>query len=166
MDHVGSLWTPDGERPVDTSRPGPSADADSGGAPAPSDAEEAALAMAAQAIGLDLSTMSPEEREQLRAELAEMTRVRAQVAATPVSEVLTSHLMRFFDLALIYLDATPPKFHEAAVVIEAFRSVIDSAGDELGEHEQMLRDTLGQAQMVFVQVKESLDAVAGPDGAG
>jgi hypothetical protein len=166
MDHVGSLWTPDGERPVDTSRPGPSADADNAGAPAPSDAEEAALAMAAQAIGLDLSTMSPEEREQLRAELAEMTRVRAQVAATPVSEVLTSHLMRFFDLALIYLDATPPKFHEAAVVIEAFRSVIDSAGDELGEHEQMLRDTLGQAQMVFVQVKESLDAVAGPDGAG
>jgi hypothetical protein len=164
MDHVGSLWTPDGERPVDTSRPATSAGDDAG-----DDAdggEEAALAMAAQAIGLDLSTMSPEEREQLRAELAEMTRVRAQVAATPVSEVLTSHLMRFFDLALIYLDATPPKFHEAAVVIEAFRSVIDSAGDELGEHEQMLRDTLGQAQMVFVQVKESLDAVAGPDGVG
>lgn len=163
MVDVGSLWTPEGERPVDTSRPAASADADADGAGA---GEEAALAMAAQAIGLDLSTMSPEEREQLRAELAEMTRVRAQVAATPVSEVLTSHLMRFFDLALIYLDATPPKFHEAAVVIEAFRAVIDSAGDELGEHQQMLRDTLGQAQMVFVQVKESLDAAAGTAGAG
>jgi hypothetical protein len=35
---LATLWTPDGERPVDTSRPGPSADADSAGAPAPSDA--------------------------------------------------------------------------------------------------------------------------------
>lgn len=114
--------------------------------------------MAAQAIGLDLSTMSEDERRQLREELAEMTRVRAQVAATPVGEVLTSHLMRFFDLALIYLDATPPRFHESAVVIESFRAVLDATGGELGEHEQMLRDTLAQAQMVFVQVKESLDA--------
>jgi hypothetical protein len=161
MDDVGSLWTPDGERPVDTSRPaGPPTD------PGGADPEEAALAMAAQAIGLDLSTMSAEERDQLRAELAEMTRVRAQVAATPVSEVLTSHLMRFFDLALIYLDATPPRFHEAAVVIESFRAVLDATGDELGEHQQMLRDTLAQAQMVFVQVKESMDAVAGTTPSG
>ncbi len=122
--------------------------------------------MAAQAIGLDLGSMSEDERRQLREELAEMTRVRAQVAATPVGEVLTSHLMRFFDLALIYLDATPPRFHEAAVVIESFRAVLDATGNELGEHEPMLRDTLAQAQMVFVQVKESLDSISGSAGEG
>ena len=119
--------------------------------------------MAAQAIGLDLSTMSEEDRQQLREELAEMTRVRAQVAATPVGEVLTSHLMRFFDLVLIYLDASPPKFNDAAVVIEAFRAVLDTVGDQLGEHQAMLRDTLGQAQMVFVQVKDAMDAAEAGD---
>jgi len=155
---MGSLWTPDGERPVDTSAPQP-ADAADAGVPQ----EDEALAMAAQAIGLDLSTMSDEDRQQLREELAEMTRVRAQVAATPVGEVLTSHLMRFFDLVLIYLDASPPKFNDAAVVIEAFRAVLDTVGDQLGEHQAMLRDTLGQAQMVFVQVKDAMDAAEAGD---
>ena len=159
---MGSLWTPDGERPVDTSAPQTPATGDAA-ADAGVPQEDEALAMAAQAIGLDLSTMSDEDRQQLREELAEMSRVRAQVAATPVGEVMTSHLMRFFDLVLIYLDASPPKFNDAAVVIESFRAVLDAVGDQLGEHQAMLRDTLGQAQMVFVQVKDAMDAAEAGD---
>ena len=154
---MGSLWTPDGEHQVE--RPGP--DTSTTPVDGPAEDSDVALAQAAEALGLDLETMSPEERAQLAAELAEMARVRAEVASTPVAEVLTSYLTRFFDLALIYLDATPPRFNDAAVVIESFRAVLDTVGGDLGEHEPVLRQALAQAQMVFVKVREASEAAAG-----
>lgn len=164
---MSSLWTPDGERPV-ARKPAPESTTSSGAASAPidptgvdpADTDPGAdpLRAAAAALGLDLDAMTEEERTQLAAELEEMMQVRRQVAATPASEMLTNYLMRFFDLATIYLEAEPPAFAEAATVIEAFRSVLDGVGDRLGEHEPLLREALGQAQMVFVQVKNAAGA--------
>lgn len=164
---MSSLWTPDGERPV-ARKPASESTAPSGTASAPidptgidpADTDPGAdpLRAAAAALGLDLDAMTEEERTQLAAELEEMMQVRRQVAATPASEMLTNYLMRFFDLATIYLEAEPPAFAEAATVIEAFRSVLDGVGDRLGEHEPLLREALGQAQMVFVQVKNAAGA--------
>ena len=158
---MSSLWTPDGERPVSRSAPegaGAGDPADEGGtgaegAPGAGDP----LRAAAAALGLDLDAMSAEDRAQLEVELNEMMQVRRQVAATPAAEMLTNYLMRFFDLATIYLEADPPAFAEAATVIEAFRSVLDGVGDRLGDSEPLLREALGQAQMVFVQVKNATE---------
>ena len=93
-----------------------------------------------------------------------MMRVRREVAATPAAEMLTNYLMRFFDLATIYLESEPPAFAEAATVIEAFRCVLDGIGDRLGENEPLLREALGQLQMIFVQVKNATEGAA-PDAA-
>ncbi|UDY36218.1 hypothetical protein [Dermatobacter hominis] len=153
---MSSLWTPDGERPVgrgtaDAADAGPD---DAAGAP-PEGTDP--LRAAAAALGLDLDRMTDEDRAQLEVELNEMMQVRRQVAATPAAEMLTNYLMRFFDLATIYLEADPPAFAEAATVIEAFRSVLDGVGDRLGDSEPLLREALGQAQMVFVQVKNATE---------
>ena len=94
--------------------------------------------------------------------MPKMMRVRREVAATPAAEMLANYLMRFFDLATIYLEGEPPAFAEAATVIEAFRSVLDGLGDRLGEHRPMLTEALGQLQMVFVQVKQGTEH-ASPD---
>jgi hypothetical protein len=120
------------------------------------------LRAAAAAIGVDLDSLTEEERNQLQTELNEMMRVRREVAATPAAEMLANYLMRFFDLATIYLEGEPPAFAEAATVIEAFRSVLDGLGDRLGEHRPMLTEALGQLQMVFVQVKQGTEN-ASPD---
>ncbi len=134
---MGSLWTPDGEHQV----PPTSAPANrtrckrpAGGATpaAGSDPSGDTLRAAAAAIGVDLDSMDEDERNQLQAELAEMMRVRREVAATPASEMLTNHMMRLFDLATIYLEGEPPAFAEAATVIEAFRAMLDGVGDRLG----------------------------------
>ncbi len=146
---MSSLWTPDGERPV--SRPD-DADADPGAAGA--DANEP-LRAAAQALGIDLDTLSGEERQELAAELAEMMRVRREIAAAPAAEMIANHLIRFLDLATIYLEGEPPAFAEAATAIEAFRCVLDGLGDRLGDHRPMLTEALGQVQMMFVQVKQA-----------
>jgi len=149
---MSSLWTPDGERPV-------------GAQDAPGDAAGTdPLRAAASALGVDLDSLNAEERAQLQAELAEMMRVRREVAATPASEMLANYLMRFFDLATIYLETEPPSFGEAATVIEAFRAVLDGLGDRLGEHQPMLTEALGQLQMVFVQVKQGTEGVAPDSG--
>jgi hypothetical protein len=152
---MSSLWTPDGERPVNR-EPEPSS---------PAGEDELTgdpLRAAAAALGVDLDSLTPDERNQLQAELAEMMRVRREVAATPAAEMLANYLMRFFDLATIYLESEPPAFGEAATVIEAFRSVLDGLGDRLGEHQPTLTEALGQLQMVFVQVKQATESTA-PD---
>jgi hypothetical protein len=157
---MSSLWTPDGERPVgrDTSGSAAAPGATEPGSPTGTDP----LREAAKAMGVDLDSLTDEERAQLQAELSEMMRVRREVAATPAAEMLTNYLMRFFDLATIYLEGEPPAFGEAATVIEAFRVLLEGVGDRLGENEPLLREALGQLQMIFVQVKEA-NAGAAPD---
>ena len=147
---MSSLWTPDGERPV--GRPDDLAEPVATG----SDASEP-LRAAAEALGIDLDQLSAEERAELAAELAEMMRVRREIAATPAAEMIANHLIRFLDLATIYLEGEPPAFAEAATTIEAFRCVLEGLGDRLGEHRPMLTEALGQVQMIFVQVKQATE---------
>ena len=84
-----------------------------------------------------------------------MMRVRREIAAAPAAEMIANHLIRFLDLATIYLEGEPPAFAEAATAIEAFRCVLDGLGDRLGDHRPMLTEALGQVQMMFVQVKQA-----------
>src|SRR5690606_28132025 len=113
------------------------------------------LRSAAASLGVDLDSLTDEEREELRSELTEMMRVRREIAATPAAEMVSNHLIRFLDLATIYLEADPPAFGEAATAIEAFRAVLEGVGDRLGDHRPMLTEALGQIQMIFVQVKQA-----------
>jgi hypothetical protein len=115
------------------------------------------LRAAAAALGVDLDAMTDEERAQLAEELDEMLRVRREISNTPAAEMVSNHLIRFLDLATIYLEADPPAFAEAATAIEAFRAVLEGLGDRLGEHRPMLTEALGQVQMIFVQVKQAHD---------
>jgi hypothetical protein len=146
---MSSLWTPDGERPVGRS------DTSAGATDQPELDAGDPLRAAAEALGVDLDALSAEERQQLAAELAEMMAVRREIAATPASEMIANHLIRFLDLATIYLEGEPPAFAEAATAIEAFRCVLEGLGDRLGEHRPMLTEALGQVQMIFVQVKQA-----------
>lgn len=150
---MSSLWTPGGERPV---TPKPEEDAPGADISEP-------LRAAAQALGIDIDTMSAEDRAALAAELEEMMQVRRQIASTPASEMIATHMIRFLDLATIYLESDPPAFAESATAIEAYRAVLEGLGDRLGEHEPMLGEALGQVQRMFVQVKEASDGRA-PQG--
>lgn len=143
---MSSLWTPDGERPIEPAKAAPVDSVGDAGEP---------LRAAAKALGIDLDTLSAEDRESLANELAEMMRIRQEVAATPASEMIANHMIRFLDLATIYLESEPPAFSEAATAIEAFRSVLEGLGDRLGDNRPMLVEALGQVQMIFVQVKQA-----------
>ena len=137
-----SLWTPGGEVPVDrggtpepdTARPGPDRAAIS----------DEVLAEAAAAAGLDLESLSPDERAQLEDMLTEMAEAQSRLASTPAAQVLANHLGGIYELARIHLSQDPPQFDEASLAIDAFAAVLDAVEPRLGEDGPALRDALRQ----------------------
>ena len=123
---MSGLWTPGGDEP---SQPG------SGAASEPSEDEVAAL------------------RE-----------LHARLASTPVADVIANHAIGIWQLALVHLGVvTPPDeqgnrpapdLASAGLAIDALAALVDGLAERLGEGEEMLREALGQAQMLFVEVAE------------
>ncbi len=130
---MSTLWTPSGEH-----QPAPEAPPDSGAPPA---ADEP----------------TAEEVEALRA-------VHARLVATPVEDVVANHALGIWQLALVHLGVvTPPAADDrrptpdlaaAGLAIDALAALVDGLGERLGAHEQVLRDALTQAQMLFVEVSD------------
>jgi Domain of unknown function (DUF1844) len=132
---VSSLWTPSGEhRPEPDEPDGPTEPTAAAGPPA-----------------------DPEVAEELE-------RLREQLAATPVADILANHAVGLWQLAIVHLvpDAqTPPRLDEARLAIDAMAALVEGLGDRLGEHEAPLRDALSQLRLAYVQVTEG-DAPEAP----
>jgi hypothetical protein len=155
-----SLWTPGGVVPVDRSWPEPAAASASPGRPAIS---EEMLAEAAEAAGIDLESLSAEERSQLESMMLEMAEAQARLASAPAAEVLVNHLGGMYELARIHLSQDPPRFDDAALAIDALAGVLDAVEPRLGPDGPALRDAVKQLQMAFVQLRERAEAQ--PDSA-
>jgi hypothetical protein len=134
---MSSLWTPEGERPVNRPR---------------SDAPREASSTA-QPGWPEGSELTADERAQAEELAREMAAVRDQLARTPAAVVIANHVMGFYELAAIHLSQQPPNFAEASVAIDAMASVLDKLRGRLGENEQTLRDALAQLQMAYVQLQ-------------
>ena len=135
---MSSLWTPSGEhQPPEGPPPGAGGDP-----PSPPDR------------GPD---PSPEEIEALR-------EVHARLVATPVEDVIANHALGLWQVALVHLGVitppdetgTPPApdLASAGLAIDAMAALVDGLGPRLGVHEEVLRDALTQAQMLFVEVSD------------
>ena len=130
-----SLWTPEGEHPVD----GPDAD--------------------------PYESLSDEDRTRLEDAAAEMAEVRRQLASVPAEVVVANHLMGLYELAAIHLSQQPPNFEAGRLAIDALGAVVDALADRLGDAEPTLRDALAQIRLAFVQLQGGSEATAGEDGA-
>jgi hypothetical protein len=126
---VSGLWTPSGEH---------------GAEPEP----------ATEAVEDDYLTdeeLDPEVVEELR-------RVRAEIAATPVEDLVARHAVGLWELAYLHLspdEDRPVRLDQAAVAIDAMGGIVDTLGDRLGDHAPALRDALGQLRMAFVEVQRA-----------
>jgi hypothetical protein len=126
---VSTIWTPSGEHE-----------------PEPSNEENEA----AEASGPPGEPGDPELEAELR-------RLREQLAATPVADIVANHAVGMWQLAIVHLAPegdTPPNLDEARLAIDAMAALVEGMGDRLGEHETPLRDALAQLRLVFVQVSE------------
>lgn len=127
---VSSLWTPSGEHepaPDEPVAPGTSDDAGP-----PREVDDPAMA------------------EELR-------RVRAELAATPVVDILANHAVGLWQLAVLHLtpeEGIAPRLDEAGLAIDAMAALVESLGDRFGPHAEPLRDALAQLRLAFVQVRD------------
>lgn len=140
-----SLWTPGGEHEVPRQ-------------PTPPPAPPGAPAGGAGALGLDpetqaaLDAMSPEERAQAEAMIADMAQARAEIASTPAAVVVANHAMGLYELAAIHLSQQPPNLAEAGVAVDALAALTKALEGRLGENEATLTQALNQLQMAFVEL--------------
>jgi hypothetical protein len=132
-----TLWTPDGEHPVDREPPRPAE------TEAPPEGEEG---------GDPLAGLSPEEREQALAMAQEMDQVRRELASVPAAVVVANHAMGLYELAAIHLSTDPPNFPEAQLAIDGVSALVEGLQGRLGENEPTLRDALGQLRLAYVQL--------------
>lgn len=146
-----SLWTPDGERPVSRDpQPSTAPPTETGAGLTPD------VAAALEAAGIDVESLTPQQRQEAAAMMTEMAQVREQLLSTPAVDVVANHLMGIYELAAIHLGENPPNFGEATIAIEALRSVLERLEGQFGENEAVLRKALSQLQMTFVQLKEAV----------
>ena len=123
-----TLWTPDGERPVDRGEPEPAS-------------EE-----------LPIEDLSPEDRARLEEMQAELDEVRAQLLAAPASVVVANHAMGIYELAALHLTAAEPKLSEASLAIDALAALVEGLQGRLGEPELTLQEALSQLRSAYVGV--------------
>lgn len=167
-----SLWTPDGEVPIE--RGGPAAGRPDGGAPAGSAgdqgggavADDATIRSAAAAMGIDPDTLSPADRERLAQLVTEMAEAQRRLAAAPAADVIANHAMGLYEFAAIKLGTEPPQLDDARTAIDALGGILDASGDRLGDHGRALADALDQIRLAWVQVNDATGSGAppAPDG--
>jgi hypothetical protein len=112
--------------------------------------------------GNEPSPAAPEEPSE--DELNALRELHARLAATPVADVIVNHAIGIWQLALVHLGVVTPPDAEgrrpapdlaaAGLAIDALAALVDGLAERLGEGEEMLRDALSQAQMLFVEVAE------------
>lgn len=103
---------------------------------------------------------------------AELRRVRAELANTPVAALIANHAIGLWQLAVLHLtpeEGQPVRLDEASLAIDAMAALVEGLGGRLGEHEQALRDALAQLRVAFVQVSERVSNAeprSGEEGGG
>ena len=144
---MSSLWTPSGEQQPDgeepgsrTGRPGYAAERTPAAVPGPAESEA-------------------EVEEELR-------RVRAELAHTPVADLIANHAIGLWQLAVLHLtpeEGQPVRLDEAGLAIDAMAALVEGLGDRLGEAAEPLRDALAQLRVAFVQISERAEAGESPE---
>ncbi len=155
-----SLWTPDGEHPVDRNpAPEPQRESAAAGGPPPG-------AMPGMEGMPAFEDLSPEEQEQARQMAAEMAEAQQRILSVPASTVIANHAMGLYELAAIHLSTEQPNFADAQFAIDAMAALVEGFPGKLGENEPTLREALGQLRLVFVELQTQMaanDAAASDD---
>ncbi len=95
------------------------------------------------------------------AEVAEeMRRVRAELASTPVVDLVANHAIGLWQLAVLHLTpdtGSAPRLDEASLAIDAMGAIVDGLGPRLGGSAEPLQEALAQLRLAFVQVSGQTD---------
>ncbi|HLG00406.1 MAG TPA: DUF1844 domain-containing protein [Acidimicrobiia bacterium] len=94
--------------------------------------------------------------EQIAEAREQLQRVRAELAETPVKNIVANHAIGLWQLALLHLglddpDRTP-NLAEAKLAIDAMASLVEGVSDRLEDHTEPLTDALTTVRLAFVRL--------------
>lgn len=103
---------------------------------------------------------TPTEAEATPEQIAEareqLQRVRAELAQTPVKDLVANHAIGLWQLALLHLGLDDPdrmpNLAEAKLAIDAMASLVEGVGDRLEDHGEPLKDALTTLRLAFVRL--------------
>lgn len=145
---MSSLWTPGGERPINTNPP-----AEAAPQPGPGPGPEPQL--------------SPDQEEQARQMAHEMAEARAQLLDAPAAAVIANHAFGIYELAAIHITADDPNMSEARLAVDTLGILVEGLEGRLGEEiETTLGEALQNLRMAFVQRTTDLKAQAAEGSEG
>lgn len=154
-----SLWTPGGEHPVDRGRPSEpeQSEPQAAGQTPTSGGGPDILAGLTEEQRAEFDRLSPEEQEQAKLMIAQMTESRQRMLETPAAVVVANHAMGLYELAAIHLQAEIPQLDEAKVAIDALAGLLDAVESHLGDDGHTLRDAVAQIQLAYVQIRAATE---------
>ena len=135
---MSTLWTPSGGEPRPSAPPT---------APAPSPDQ-----IPPRQVDQDRVPEGDLSEQQVA---EEMRRVRAELASTPVVDLVANHAIGLWQLAVLHLtpeEGAEPSLEEASLAIDAMGAIVDGLGSRLGENAEPLQQALSQLRLAFVQV--------------
>ena len=150
---MSSLWTPDGERPIDTT-----------GAHSNRSSSTGADQSAQRSRPADL--LDGEIDPALEAEYrAEMDRLEEELLSAPAGDVIANHCYGLFQLAAMHLGQRPPHLEEAKLAIDALGAIVEALGARIGPTATTLAEGLAQVRLAYVQIAAAhADSADSPDG--
>lgn len=157
-----SLWTPSGEHQVPRPPPagtpgGPAGPSGGAGAPGPTGTPDGDWRERLMAGELGPEDLTPEQRAEVEAAMAEMAQAQQQLLHTPIEQLVAQHIIGLRELVILHLQQPHPDFEAAQVAIDAVGGIIEGVGSRLGELHQPLRTDLQQLQMAFVQRRQDVE---------
>ncbi len=141
-----SIWTPSGEHQISSQK----SDGEKLGNESPENENPENESPGAERTKLP-EELTAEEQETLAREFEE---TRGRIASTPVEQIVATHIIGLYELAVIHLRNEPPNLDQATVAVDALAAVVQAVGDDLGEYEEAARNALAEIQMAYVNVSE------------
>lgn len=104
-------------------------------------------------------------QEELAAAREQLRKVREELSATPVSDIVANHAIGLWQLAVLHLglddEAGEAKLPEAKLAVDAMAALVEGVADRLGEHREPLQAALTNVRLAYVRVSEDAAAEAG-----
>lgn len=91
----------------------------------------------------------------------EAARVRAELAQTPVADIVANHAIGLWQLAVLHLglehEGAEPDLAQAKLALDAMASMVEGVVDRLDDHAEPLKQALTNLRLAYVNVSTRAD---------
>ncbi len=91
---------------------------------------------------------------QVNEDAKEISELQQELLDADPASIVANHAYGLFELAALYLSATPPRLTEATLAIDSLAGLMSAVEDRLGDSSAELKEALRQLQLAYIQVSQ------------